>query len=81
MSQAIPFAGPRFAGSVEVGASGISVFAVPSDPNAEPGMAAATIDPTPDQADAIATRIWGWAEVRREMHLMTAQLALPGLEP
>ena len=78
--EALPFAGLRYTGSVEVGVSGISVFAAPSDPDAEPGMAAVTFDPTPDDAEAIAERIWGWAEVMREMELMAAQLMLPGLD-
>jgi len=78
--QPLPFAGPRYTGSVETGVAGISVFATPSDPNAEPGMAVVTFDPTPDDAEAIATRIWTWATVRREMEMMAAQLMLPGLE-
>ena len=81
MTQATAFSGPRFTGSVEVGASGISVFAVPSDPDVEPGMASVTFDPTPDDAEAIAARIWGRTEIMREMEFMTAQLLLPGLEP
>lgn len=76
----LSFTGQRYAGSVEIGASGISVFAAPSDPDAEPGMAAVTIDPTPDEAEAIADRIWGWAEVMREALFMEVQLRLPGLD-
>lgn len=79
MIQALSFAGPHYTGSVELCVDGITVFAAPSGPDAEPGMAVVTIDPTPDEADAIAARIRGWAEVLREMRSMAAQLKLPGL--
>lgn len=75
--QVIPFAGSQFTGSVELGARGISVFAVPSDPAAESGMASVTFDPTPEQRRAIATALAIMAE---EMGYEAAQLALPGLE-
>lgn len=75
----LPFAGLCFTGSVETDARGITFCAAPSDPEALPYLATLTIDPTPNEADAIAAQIWGWAEVCPELHYMAEQMTLPGM--
>ena len=61
----IPFSGPSWAGSLEFDAHGITVFAAPSDPDARPHMTALSLDPTPEQADAISLAFAEWAALAR----------------
>jgi hypothetical protein len=65
MIQSIDFAGPTYTGSIELGPRSVTLFAAPSDPDAEPHMATLTIDPTPDHADVIADAIREWAALAR----------------
>lgn len=61
----VPFHGPEWAGSFEFAADGVTVFCAPSDPDAPPHMAAVSLDPTPEQADAISQAWAEWAALRR----------------
>ena len=61
MMRSLSFAGPQFSGYVDIDARGITLCAAPSDPDAAPYLAAVTIDPSPEQAKAIAEAIEAWA--------------------
>lgn len=69
----IHFHGAAYAGSVEFAPDGVTVFTCPSDLDALPHMVAAELDPTPDQADAIADAWREWAALRRAAQRPNAQ--------
>ncbi len=58
----IHFCGAVYVGSVEFAPDGVTVFTCPANPDALPHMVAAALDPTPDQARAIALAFQEWAD-------------------
>ena len=75
----IEFHGPSWAGSFAFAPDGVTVFACPADPDARPHMAALSLDPTPEQADAIALAWADWAARRRAERGRNSQPDLLGL--
>ena len=77
----VQFAGPEWAGSIEFAPDGVTVFAAPSDAEDAPHMSVVTLDPTPDQARAVARAFAEWADMVESRTRPNAQPNLLGLLP
>lgn len=77
--QTVSFAGSTYTGCVELRPADITLLVVPSDPEAYPYLSAVILDPTPEQADAIAVAISEWAALRRARQFSNGQLELLGM--
>ena len=75
----VQFHGPEWAGSFEFTPDGVTVFAAPSDPEAHPHYTALSLDPTPDQARAVAQAFLEWADVVESRSRPNVQPCLLGL--
>ncbi len=70
----IVFSGAAHTGSLLLERDGWTLFSASSDPDAYPAMQAVPLDPTPDQADALADAIRAWAALRRADQRRNPQL-------
>lgn len=67
------FVGQNWTGSLAFDADSVMVYVTPSDLDAAPHMSVVALDPTPDQADAIAAGWAEWAARRRAERHRNAQ--------